>query len=205
MNGLIGKKKGMTRVFNDNGEDIPVTVIEAGPCYVTQVKTEETDGYNAVQIGFEPKKKKRANKPESGHTAKAEVDAMKVLREFDAGDEQYEPGAEITVDIFNAGEKVDVTGTSKGRGFTGVVKKYGFAGGPKTRGQSDTWRRPGSIGASADPSRVFPGMRMSGQAGNEQVTEKALTVVATDAEKNLLLVKGSVPGSNNGYLIIRKA
>ncbi|MBS1271889.1 MAG: 50S ribosomal protein L3 [Candidatus Marinimicrobia bacterium] len=205
MNGIIGKKVGMTRVFNENGENIPVTVIEAGPCYVTQVKTKENDGYEAVQLGFDEKKKQRTNKPESGHTAKAEVEPMKVFKEFDSAGEEYELGAKITVKIFATGDIVDVTGTSKGRGFTGVVKKYGFKGGPKTRGQSDTWRRPGSIGASADPSRVFPGMRMSGQSGNERVTEKSLTVVATDTEKNLLLVKGSVPGANNGYLVIRKA
>jgi len=205
MNGIIGKKVGMTRVFNENGENIPVTVIEAGPCFVTQIKTKENDGYEAVQVGFEAKKKQRANKPETGHTAKAEVEPMTLLKEFDPAGEEYELGAKITVEIFAAGDTIDVTGTSKGRGFTGVVKKYGFKGGPKTRGQSDTWRRPGSIGASADPSRVFPGMRMAGQAGNARVTEKALTVVATDPEKNLLLVKGSVPGANNGYLVIRKA
>lgn len=207
MNGLIGKKVGMTRVFSDTGEDIPVTVIEAGACYVTQVKTNENDGYEAVQLGFDPKKQKNATKPESGHTQKAEVDPMFVLKEFQIHDdaEEIDLGDEVKVDIFKAGERVDVTGTSKGRGFTGVVKRHKFSGGPKTHGQSDKYRAPGSIGASADPSRVFPGMRMPGQYGNKQVTQKSLVVVATDPEKNLLLVKGAVPGPKNGYLVIRKA
>lgn len=195
----------MTRVFNESGENIPVTVIEAGPCYVTQVKTEETDGYRAVQLGFEEKKATRAKKPENGHTAKAEVAPMRLLKEFDPAEEEYELGQEVKVDIFQAGDAITVSGTSKGKGFSGVVKKYGFKGGPKTRGQSDTWRRPGSIGASADPSRVFPGMRMAGQAGNRKVTQQGLIVVSTDVEKNLLLVKGSVPGAEGGYLVIRKA
>lgn len=207
MNGLIGKKVGMTRVFSDTGENIPVTVIEAGPCYVTQMKTIENDGYEAVQLGFDPKKQKNATKPEKGHTQKAEVDPMFVLKEFRINDdgEEIELGDEVTVEIFKAGEHVDVTGTSKGRGFAGVVKRYKFSGGPKTHGQSNKYRAPGSIGASADPSRVFPGMRMPGQYGNKQVTQKSLVVVATDPEKNLLLVKGSVPGPKNGYLVIRKA
>jgi len=206
MNGLIGKKVGMTRVFSEQGENIPVTVIEAGPCYVTQIKSEESDGYEAVQLGFDPKKQKNATQPEKGHTGKAGVDAMFVLKEFKIDDdEEVELGEEIGVDIFKAGEKVDVTGTSKGRGFTGVVKRHKFSGGPKTHGQSNKYRAPGSIGASADPSRVFPGMRMPGQYGNKQVTQKSLQVVATDPEKHLLLVRGSVPGPNNGYLVIRKA
>ncbi len=205
MNGLIGKKIGMTRVFTDVGENIPVTVIEAGPCYVTQIKTEETDGYASVQLGFDPKKEKRVIAPEKGHSAKAKVDPMAVLREFELNDDEVKLGDEIKVDIFEAGQKVDVTGTSKGRGFSGVVRRHGFKGGPKTRGQSDRWRAPGSIGASADPSRVFPGMRMAGQYGNKRITQKGLTVVATDLEKNLLLVKGAVPGSKSGYVIIRKA
>ncbi len=206
MNGLIGKKVGMTRVFSEQGENIPVTVIEAGPCYVTQIKSDDSDGYDAVQLGFDPKKQKNATKPEQGHTGKASVDAMFVLKEFKKDDdEEVELGAEINVDIFKAGEKVDVTGTSKGRGFAGVVKRHKFSGGPKTHGQSNKYRAPGSIGASADPSRVFPGMRMPGQFGNKQVTQKSLQVVATDSEKHLLLVRGSVPGPNNGYLVIRKA
>jgi len=205
MNGLIGKKVGMTRVFTDVGEDIPVTVIEAGPCYVTQIKTEETDGYSAVQLGFNPKKEKRAKNSEKGLGAKADIDPMSILREFELNDDEVNLGDEINVSIFESGQKIDVTGTSKGRGFSGVVRRHGFKGGPKTRGQSDRWRAPGSIGASADPSRVFPGMRMAGQYGNKRVTQKGLTVVATDPEKNLLLVKGAVPGPKSGYVIIRKA
>ena len=205
MNGLIGKKLGMTRVFTDQGEDIPVTVIEAGPCYVTQVKTEGNDGYAAVQLGFDPKKEKKATSPEKGHFSKAETDVMSVVKEFDADGDEVELGAEVTVEIFESGQQVDITGTSKGRGFTGVVRRHGFKGGPKTRGQSDRWRAPGAIGASADPSRVFPGMKMPGQHGNKQVTQKGLTVVAANPEKNILLVKGSVPGPKSGYVIIRKA
>lgn len=205
MNGLIGKKVGMTRVFTDQGEDIPVTVIEAGPCFVTQVKTEEKDGYAAVQLGYDPKKKKNTTRPEQGHFGKADVEVMSISKEFDPDDDEVDLGAEITVDIFQAGQLVDVTGTSKGRGFSGVVRRHNFKGGPKTRGQSDRWRAPGSIGASADPSRVMPGMRMPGQYGNKQITQKGLTVVATDPEKNILLVKGAVPGPKSGYVIIRKA
>ncbi len=204
MNGIIGKKVGMTRVFTEQGEDIPVTVIEAGPCYVTQIKTKENDGYRAVQLGFDPKKKKNAKKPEMGHTQKAKVDPVFILKEFELDDE-VELGQEVKVDIFNAGERVNVTGTSKGRGFSGVVRRHKFSGGPKTHGQSDKYRTPGAIGASADPSRVFPGMRMPGQMGNKRATEKSLLVVATDPENNILLVKGGVPGHKNGYLVIRKA
>jgi len=205
MNGLIGKKVGMTRVFSDTGENIPVTVIEAGPCFVTQVKTEENDGYNAVQLGFDKKKPKKTTKPEQGRFQKAEVEPLSVLKEFKTDDTSVDPGTEVTVDIFQPGDRVDVTGTSKGRGFTGVVKRHKFHGGPKTHGQSDRHRAPGSIGASADPSRVYPGMRMPGQFGNRRVTEKSLLIVATDPEQNVLLVKGPVPGPKNGYVVIRKA
>jgi len=205
MNGMIGKKIGMTRIFNENGENIPVTVIEAGPCVVTQVKTAKKDGYEAIQLGFDPKKSKNATKPETGHAKKANSEPMFMVREFEPNEDALELGSEVKVDIFQAGDIVDVTGTSKGRGFTGVVRRHGFHGGPKTRGQSDRWRAPGSIGASSDPSRVYPGMRMAGQHGNKRITQKSLLVVATDVEKNLLLVKGSVPGPNDGYLVIRKA
>ena len=206
MNGLIGKKIGMTRVFTEGGEDIPVTVIEAGPCIVTQIKTEKNDGYNAVQLGFDPKKDKNATMPEKGHTAKAGTKPMFMLREFENEDEEVELGAEINVvDVLEPGDIVDVIGKSKGKGFTGVVRKFGFKGGPKTRGQSDRWRAPGSIGASSDPSRVYPGMKMAGQKGDSRVTQKSLLVVSTDKEKNILLVKGAVPGPKEGYLVIRKA
>ncbi len=206
MNGLIGKKIGMTRVFTEAGEDIPVTVIEAGPCIVTQIKTAENDGYSAVQLGFDPKKEKNANMPEKGHAAKAETQPMFMLREFKSDDDELELGSEVNVvDVLEPGDIVDVIGRSKGKGFSGVVRRHGFKGGPKTRGQSDRWRAPGSIGASSDPSRVYPGMRMAGQQGNSRVTQKSLLVVSTDKEKNLLLVKGAVPGPKEGYLVIRKA
>jgi len=205
MNGIIGKKVGMTRVFSEDGEDVPVTVIEAGPCYVMQVKTEEHDGYRSVQLGFDPKKQKKASKPEIGIAKKAGVEPMKVLKEFAHEGDDPELGEEVTVEIFNPGDTVSVAGTTKGRGFAGVVKRHGFSGGPKTRGQSDKWRAPGAIGASADPSRVFPGMKMAGQHGNKKDTQTGLTVVATDPEKNVLLVKGAVPGPKDGYLVIRKA
>lgn len=205
MNGIIGKKRGMTRVFSETGEDIPVTVVEAGPCYVMQVKTGDKDGYQAVQLGFDPKKEQRASKPEKGIAKKAGVEPMSILKEFDYSGEEPELGDEVTVEIFESGDQVSVTGTTKGRGFSGVVRRHGFKGGPKTRGQSDKWRAPGAIGASADPSRVFPGTRMPGQHGNKKDTQTGLTVVATDPEKNVLLVKGAVPGPKNGYLIIRKA
>lgn len=205
MNGLIGKKVGMTRIFSETGENIPVTVIEAGPCFVTQVKTIENDGYDAVQLGFDSKKPKNTNKPELGRFQKAEVEPLAILKEFAADDTPVELGAEVKVDIFQPGDRVDVSGTSKGRGFSGVVKRHKFRGGPKTHGQSDRHRAPGSVGASADPSRVMPGMRMAGQFGNQKVTEKSLLIVATDPEKNILLVKGPVPGPKNGYLVIRKA
>lgn len=205
MNGLIGKKVGMTRIFSETGENIPVTVIEAGPCFVTQVKTVENDGYDAVQLGFDSKKPKNTNKPEQGRFQKAEVEPLAVLKEFAAEDTSVELGTEVKVDIFQPGDRVDISGTSKGRGFSGVVKRHKFRGGPKTHGQSDRHRAPGSVGASADPSRVMPGMRMAGQFGNRKVTEKSLLIVATDPEQNILLVKGPVPGPKNGYLVIRKA
>jgi len=206
MIGLIGRKIGMTRVFDEEGRDIPVTVIEAGPCYVTQIKTPEKDGYIAVQLGFKEKKEKRVTKPLLGHFRKAGVPPTYVLKEFRDfnGWESLKLGDRITVEVFSPGDLVDITGRSKGRGFAGVVKRHGFRGGPRTHGQSDRLRAPGSIGASSFPSRVFKGTRMAGRMGNRRVTVRNLEVVKVYPEKNLLLVKGAVPGARNGYLEIKK-
>lgn len=206
MHGLIGRKIGMSQVFAENGDAVPVTVIEAGPCYVTQVKTLERDGYEAAQIGFEAKKEKQTTRPLQGHFKKAKVEPQRIVREVEVEDiEACEPGQVVGADIFETGELVDVTGYFKGRGFQGVVKRHGFRGGDKTRGQSDRWRHPGSIGQSATPSKVFKGTRMGGRMGNKRVTVRNLEVVAVDAEKNILLVKGAVPGHRNGYVLINRA
>lgn len=204
MMGLIGKKIGMTQLFGKRGEVIPVTIIKAGPCFVFQKKNEEKDGYKAIQLGFEDKKESRVNEPQRGHFAKAGVAPKKVLREFrvDALDD-YEVGNEIKVDVFKEKDRVIITGISKGKGFAGVMKKWGFAGGPASHGAQKWHRRPGSIGSgAADPSRVFKGKKMPGRMGGKQVTYKNLKIVKIDEVQNLLLVKGSVPGHNEGYLII---
>ena len=204
--GILGKKIGMTQIFTASGEAVPVTVIEAGPCYVTQVKTLETDGYNAVQLGFEEVKPKRLTKPELGHLRKNNLPPLRHLREIRTDDAaSYEVGQVIDVSIFQEGERVDVTGTSKGRGFAGVVKRHGFGGGPKTHGQSDRHRAPGSIGATSTPGRVFKGLRMAGRMGGERVTVQNLEVMRVDPERNLLVVKGAVPGARGGLLLIRSA
>ncbi|MDD3806953.1 MAG: 50S ribosomal protein L3 [Candidatus Marinimicrobia bacterium] len=204
MNGIIGKKIGLTRIFDQHGRNIPVTVIEAGPCYVTQIKTQEKDGYNAVQLGFEEVREKVLNKPKLGHLKKSSK-ALRILKEFrDFNSNELQPGSEITVDIFKPGDIVSVTGKSKGKGFQGGVKRHGFRGGPKTHGQSDRFRAPGSIGASSSPSRVWKGMRMAGHMGNKTVTIRNMKVVEVNPEKNLLLVKGSVPGARNGIISITK-
>lgn len=201
--GFIGRKLGMTQVFDEKGIVYPVTVVEAGPCVVTQVKTVASDGYEAVQLGFGLSK--RLNKPEQGQR-RASGFMSRTLREVEARDvSAYEVGQVLKADVFAAGEAVDVTGTSKGRGFQGGVKRHGFSGGPKTHGQSDRLRAPGSIGASATPGRVFKGMKMAGHMGHERVTVQNLEVVRVDTERNLLLIKGSVPGPNNGLVIIRRA
>lgn len=206
MHGLIGRKIGMSQVFAENGDAVPVTVIEAGPCYVTQVKTLERDGYEAAQIGFEAKKEKQTTRPLQGHFKMAKVEPQRIVREVEVEDiEACEPGQVVGADIFETGELVDVTGYFKGRGFQGVVKRHGFRGGDKTRGQSDRWRHPGSIGQSATPSKVFKGTRMGGRMGNKRVTVRNLQVVGVDAEKNILLVKGAVPGHRNGYVLINRA
>ncbi len=206
VSGILGKKIGMTSLFDDNGEAVPCTVIEAGPCYVTQVKTSAKDGYDAVQLGFDEKRERLINKPLKGHLAKAGAKALRLLREFRSFNGQaLKPGDEVKVDIFSQGDAVDVTGRSKGRGFQGVVKRHHFRGvGMITHGQSDRVRAPGSIGSSSYPSRVFKGMRMAGRMGFEQVTVKNLRVVRVIPESNILIVRGSVPGAINGYLEINK-
>ncbi len=206
MKSILGKKLGMTQIFDDDGTVIPVTIIEAGPCYVTQKKTEDTDGYNAVALGFGNIAEKRLSKPVAGHLKKANCPPLRHIREFRVADPgEYEEGQKIDASVFEVGDNVDVIGTSKGKGFAGVVKRHGFAGGPKTHGQSDRWRAPGSAGAGSTPARVFKGMRMAGRMGNERVTAANLKVALVDAEKNLVAVKGPVPGSKNGLVIIREA
>jgi len=200
--GIFGKKTGMSQIFLDNGAMVPVSVIEAGPCTVTQVKTEEKDGYAALQVGFSPKRK--ANKPAQGHlNGKGPFHYLRELRVDSV--EGAEEGQTIKVDQFAVGDKVDVIGLSKGRGFQGVVKRHGLHGGPKTHGQSDRLRGPGSIGAGTTPGRVYKGLRMAGHMGNARVTVRKLEVVRVDADRNILLIKGAVPGSPNGLLYIRKA
>jgi large subunit ribosomal protein L3 len=205
MSGLIGKKIGMTSLFDENGKNIPCTVLEVGPCVVTQVRTEAVDGYKALQLGFDDKAEKRASKASLGHFKKANSAAKKKLVEFQNFDEDFKLGDTITVDHFIEGEFVDVSGTSKGKGFQGVVKRHGFAGvGQATHGQHNRLRAPGSIGAASYPARVFKGMRMAGQMGNVKVKVQNLNVVKVVAEKNLLVVKGSVPGHKNAYVIVQK-
>jgi large subunit ribosomal protein L3 len=201
--GLIGRKLGMTQIFDDSGVVHPVTVIECGPNVVTQVKSDETDGYDAVQLGFGIDK--RLNKPEQGHR-KASGYMSRTLREVKADDvSEYEVGQVLKVDTFNTGELVDVTGTSKGKGFQGGMKRHNFSGAQKTHGQSDRWRAPGSIGSSATPGRVFKGIRMAGHMGVDRVTVQNLKVLRVDADRNLILVEGSVPGPNNGIVLVRRA
>lgn len=206
MAGILGTKIGMTSIFDDRGEVIPCTVIEAGPCYVTQIKTKDKDGYEAVQLGFDTKRELLVNKPLKGHFARAGVKALRFLREFKGFDvSKFELGAELKVDaLFAVGDVVSVAGKSKGRGFQGVVKRHHFGGGFRTHGQSDRERAPGSIGSSSYPSRVFKGMRMAGRMGGERVTVKNLQVVQVIPESNLLLVRGSVPGHNNSLVEIHK-
>ncbi|MDH5760464.1 MAG: 50S ribosomal protein L3 [Gemmatimonadota bacterium] len=205
MPGLIGKKIGMTRIFDEGGVQIPVTVIEAGPCPVVQVRTQDRDGYEAIQIGFGSKKAKRAPKAELGHAAVANLEAApRLLREFKIADgDAYEVGQELTVAQFEAGDRVKVTGHSKGRGFQGVVKRHGFAGRPGGHGHPMS-RNPGSLGPGTDPSRVIKGKKLPGQMGGTRTTVLNLQVVRVDGERNLLFVKGGVPGARNGYVLISK-
>ncbi|MBM3265270.1 MAG: 50S ribosomal protein L3 [candidate division Zixibacteria bacterium] len=206
MNGLIGKKLGMTQIMAEDGQVVPVTVIEAGPCFVTQVKTQERDGYRAVQLGFSERKKKGTTRPIQGHFEKAGITPQRILREFRVEDTAaYTPGQTVGAGVFSAGQRVSVTGISKGLGFQGVVRRHHFRGGEKTRGQSDRMRAPGSIGASSSPSRVYKGTRMAGHMGNERVTVKNLRVVRVDEERNLLLLEGAVPGHENAFVVIKRA
>lgn len=205
MEGVIGKKIGMTRIFDQEGQAIPVTVIQAGPCPVIQVKTEDRDGYSAVQVGFGEKRKKLVTLPLLGHFDKAKVEPKRILKEMRTDRaEKFKAGQELKVDMFSVGDKVRVTGLSKGLGFQGGVRRHKFRGGPKTHGQSDRLRAPGSIGSSSYPSRVYKGQRMPGRMGGDKVTIKNLEVVGVDSERDLLLLKGAVPGKKNSYLTIRK-
>ncbi|MCE3008554.1 MAG: 50S ribosomal protein L3 [Bacteroidetes bacterium] len=206
MPGLIGKKIGMTSIFAEDRKNIPVTLIEVGPCYVTQVKTEEKDGYNAVQIGWGEKKEKRTNKPQQGHFKKAGTPNLRVLKEYDFDVTQVKPGDKLTIDsLLKEGDYIDVVGKSKGKGFQGVVKRHGFGGvGGQTHGQHNRGRAPGSIGACSFPSRVFKGMRMAGQLGNRQVHIENLNVVKIIPEKNLVVVAGSVPGAKGSTVFVEK-
>lgn len=204
MIGIIGRKLGVTQIFTEAGSLVPVTIVEAGPCRVVQKKTMKNEGYTALQLGFGEKKK--VNRPLEGHFKKAQVSPVRMLREFRISEseaDRYKVGQEIRVDIFQGGEYVDVVGISKGKGFQGVVKRHGFAGGPGSHG-STFHRAPGSIGASSDPSRVFPGRKMPGHMGNCRVTIKNLKVIQVDKEKNLLLIKGAIPGAIKGIVLVRK-
>ena len=205
MSGLIGKKIGMTSLYDDNGKNIPCTVLEVGPCLVTQVRTKAVDGYEAVQLGFDDKAEKQVVKAEAGHFKKANVSPKKKLVEFQNFEQELSLGDTVTVAHFEEGDFVDVSGTSKGKGFQGVVKRHGFGGvGQATHGQHNRLRAPGSIGAASYPARVFKGMRMAGQMGNSKVKVLNLKVVKVVPEKNLLVVKGCVPGHKNAYVIVQK-
>ena len=205
MSGLIGKKIGMTSIFDENGKNMPCTVIQAGPCVVTQVRTEEKDGYEAIQLGFDDKTEKSATKAELGHAKKAGTTVKRKVAEFQGFEEEYKLGDTITVEHFEAGEFVDVTGTSKGKGFQGVVKRHGFGGvGQATHGQHNRLRAPGSIGAASYPARVFKGMRMAGRMGTDTVKVQNLRVLKVVADQNLIVVKGCVPGHKNAYVKIEK-
>ena len=219
MKALLGYKVGMTQIIQDDGKAVPVTIVQAGPCFVTQVKKDKSDGYEAVQIGFGETKERRLTRGQLGHLGRLQTDDKHPQRKADKGVPpvrhlreirtssagEYEIGQQLTVEQFAAGERVDVSGKTKGHGFTGVVKRYGFRGGPKTHGQSDRWRAPGSIGATSGMARVIKGMRMAGRSGNTNTTSANLEVVRIDNDKNLIAVKGSVPGAKGGLVLIRDA
>lgn len=208
MKGMIGKKVGMTQIFDEQGNVVPVTVIAAGPCYVTQIRTGERDGYTAVQLGFEETKATRLTKAQIGHLNKKGLPALRVLREFRIKNDDVDSlteGQVIKADVFSAGERVDIIGTSKGRGFAGTIKRHNFNRQPKTHGQSDRERAPGSVGMCEFPGRTLKGQRMAGHMGSERVTMQNLQVVVVDAEKNLLAVRGSVPGAKGDIVIIKPA
>tara|TARA_A100001037_G_C15120819_1_gene623713 strand:+ start:140 stop:757 length:618 start_codon:yes stop_codon:yes gene_type:complete len=205
MRGLIGKKIGMTQIFNESGISVPVTVVEAGPCVVTQVKTLSNDGYDAIQVGYQDLKEKHSNRPQLGHFKKGKIKPKRFLAEFvPVASYNYEAGQEFGVSLFRAGEYVTIKGTTKGKGFSGVMKRHGFGGGPKTHGQREHPRSPGSIGQASDPSRVFKGMKMAGQYGNKNHSVRNLEIVSVDKSSNQLLIKGAVPGPNNGIIFISK-
>lgn len=206
--GLVGRKVGMTRIFTDDGISVPVTVLEVSNNRVTQVRTSDKDGYSAVQIAFGSRKNSRVSKAEAGHFAKAGVDAGEVLREFRVDADkaaEYQPGASVSADIFQAGQKVDVSGVTQGKGFAGTIKRYNFKSQRATHGNSRSHNVPGSIGMAQDPGRVFPGKRMSGHMGAVACTKQNLEIVRVDAERGLLLVKGAVPGSKGGHVVVRPA
>lgn len=206
MKGLIGKKLGMAQIFDDAGRMVPVTIIEAGPCFVAQVRTKEKEGYAAVQLGFSETKGKHVSAGELGHLQKASLPPLRFLREFRIDPEQApKPGDKISVDIFQTGEKVDIIGESKGKGFQGGMKRHRFGGGPITHGQSDRQRAPGAIGSTTTPGRIYKGKRMAGHMGAARVTSSGLKIALVDAERNLLGVAGSVPGPRGGIVLIREA
>jgi large subunit ribosomal protein L3 len=205
MSGLLGKKIRMTQIFEENGKVTPVTILSVGPCYVTQIKTLDKDGYDAIQIGYGKVKDKHVIKPQAGHFKKAEVSSLKHLREFDHfSDREVKIGDELKVDIFSEGERVQISSRAKGRGFQGVMKRHKFSGANKTHGQSDRWRAPGSLGQSSYPSRVFKGSGMAGRMGNNRKTIPNTRIVKIDPERNLIFVKGPVPGATNSLVEIKK-
>jgi large subunit ribosomal protein L3 len=210
MKGVLGRKVGMTQLLTDRGEVVPVTIIEAGPCYITQIKTAEKDGYTAIQLGLGLVKQRRLTKGQVGHLKRRgmphDVPMVRVLREFRLKDiENYQLGQKILVDVFTTHERVDVTGISKGRGFQGGVRRYGFRGGPRTHGQSDRLRAPGASSSGTTPGRIYKGKHMAGHMGNVQVTVSNLRVVLVDPERNLLAVRGAVPGAKGGLVLVREA
>lgn len=205
MKGILGKKVGMTQIYDDNGQLIPVTVIQAGPCFVTQIKTKESDGYDAVQIGYDEVPPRKLTRPQIGHLRKADAPNLRFLREFPSDPKNLELGQRIDVSAFSRGDYVDVTGTSKGKGFAGVIKRHGFSRQRKTHGQSDRERAPGSLGAGTTPGRTFKGKRMAGRMGHKKVTVQNLQVVLIDPERNMMAIKGAIPGATGGMVVIRAA
>ncbi len=206
MRGILGKKVGMTQLFDEKGNVVPVTIIEAGPCYITQVKTTESDGYNAVQLAFEEVAERKLSKGERGHLQKAGVPTLRQVREVRSTEPPaHTLGDVIKADIFQEGDIVDVIGISKGRGFAGAVKRHGFSGGPKTHGQSDRHRATGSRGAGTTPGHTFPGTRAPGQMGNQRVTVQNLKIALVDPERNLIAIRGAVPGPRTGFVLVRDA
>jgi large subunit ribosomal protein L3 len=205
LKGLIGKKIGMTQIFDENGAAVPVTLIEAGPCFVTQVRTTPKEGYSAVQLGFAEVKPKKLTGGELGHLKRSSLSPLRFLREFRVKDPQVKEGEKVDVSVFTKGERVDVIGTSKGKGFAGAVKRYHFSGGPKTHGQSDRNRAPGSRSSGTTPGRVYKGSRGPGHMGNDRVTASNLKIELVDPERNLLGVRGAIPGARNGLVVIKEA